>query len=468
MALATRALLRALAPTALVLVFWQFHRHATPITPRVSLHLSNLSGPSQGHFKYTDFMGDENSLAFAAGNMAVTVMQNHGEAYYVMEHLIRSGTCPADPGGITVLHIDHHDDMGLPNFQLDTLRPGGCRLQNDSECALDNANFLLAAHIRTGALKRILWLYPPHLMHADSTEASSHPIIPPHVCVLGTARVPRRDGRQYYSHRSSPSSAWGLERRFSLFTCGSSPANEEGSAVEEAARNVRAAARRRSSFRREEYVELAGREYELAVLSSAAALSARWQRRLLANGTWFARSASGASWILDLDLDYLVRREEAAPSEYLSAVHERASPLRRHYAEGARLLCALTRQCLDILSEWLRPPPAKPVIERAEAEERLSTLRHVLRGLLPARPCAVTLARSNEGAFTPLGATLMLEDAALDMLRELYGPRLDVHYLRSALGSREQTVDTYAHLGRMHRDFTEQQRRHATEPKRDG
>ena len=52
--------------------------------------------------------------------------------------------------------------------------------------------------------------------------------------------------------------------------------------------------------------------------------------------------------------------------------------------------------------------------------------RRVLHALLPSRPALATIARSNQGAFTPLRWTMEIEDALLEMLDEVYGkqPRM--------------------------------------------
>ena len=84
--------------------------------------------------------------------------------------------------------------------------------------------------------------------------------------------------------------------------------------------------------------------------------------------------------------------------------------------------------------------------------ERLHDVHRVLEQLLPSRPCLITIARSNEGAFTPLNTTLLLEDEVLSMLRSLW-PSVSVQYLRSAFGSREQTAILNARLDVMKRRY---------------
>ena len=94
-------------------------------------------------------------------------------------------------------------------------------------------------------------------------------------------------------------------------------------------------------------------------------------------------------------------------------------------------------------------PPRKPVVTPEEISSRVAGVRRVLHALLPSRPALATIARSNQGAFTPLRWTMEIEDALLEMLDEVYGKQpTGVQYLRSAFGSHTQSVSTYERLER--------------------
>eukprot|EP00966_Prymnesium_polylepis_P325537 7381515-Prymnesium_polylepis.2 len=163
------------------------------------------------------------------------------------------------------------------------------------------------------------------------------------------------------------------------------------------------------------------------------------------DGSWFP---PGHAWILDLCVDYLVERDETSDGmPELRHIDERR-PWHGH--EHTRdWLCELTLQCDRILFEKVLQPPRKPVITPEEISWRVASLRRVLHALLPSRPVLVTIARSNQGAFTPLRWTMDMEDALLVMLNEVYGKQpTGVQYLRSAFGSHTQSVSAYERLER--------------------
>ena len=106
-------------------------------------------------------------------------------------------------------------------------------------------------------------------------------------------------------------------------------------------------------------------------------------------------------------------------------------------------------QCHRILHEHTLEPPLKTEITAAEIAERVAGIEHLLHALLPSRPCLVTIARSNQGAFTPLRWTMSMEDAIVEMLERLYGRQpTGVQYLRSAFGSHEASVSTFDRIER--------------------
>lgn len=149
---------------------------------------------------------------------------------------------------------------------------------------------------------------------------------------------------------------------------------------------------------------------------------------------------------MDLDLDYFVTREEAPYNQpELSGSARRAAW--RSIESTRAWLCELTRYCTDIISERRYRAPELRVTP-GKVRERLLDVRNTLRSLLPSTPCLVTIARSNEGSFTPLNATMAIEDALLEMLRGVYGAEVvgQVQYLRSAFSSREQSLRVYARL----------------------
>lgn len=422
-------------------------------------HASARNSTSSSHVQYVDFYGDSNNLSFPAGELSCFVFQNHGEAFYVMGYAIATGTCPA---GLSVLHFDHHDDMAVPGDGFSNTGALSCYERDDDDplCALHNDNFLLGIiATRPGAIKRILWLYPPDFYPGRRYTA-------PHTCELGIARNSSTVGRRYM-HRSLDANWWGYqqcacdsfwgyeecelnarcEHQFTPYLCGSTPHNSL-SGMHDHREGVP------SRTPLSAYEAISGASYEFAVFDSATAVTRGWWPRLLGNATWFSpRPAPGSSWILDLDADYLVAPEEMpANQEHSMQEMQRLNlALHRLRKSTARWLCNLTRQCNDLLAEWSKPPTPKPDITEAELASRVAHVRRALRQLLPSQPCLVTISRSNEGAFTPLRHSLRLEDAFLNMLRELYGPALNVQYMTSAFGSRERSAAVYAQLMRARR-----------------
>ena len=393
---------------------------------------------------YTDVIGDQNSVSFPMlgenKKFGTFVFNMHGEAFYLMQHAIASGSCASRE--LSILHIDHHDDMALPGPGIDNLQPNGCLgVTDEKDCALNNDNFLIGIQAVTGIVKRIMWLYPPHLIDAPP-RGGSRPMVEPHTCLIGRARPAYRRDRRY-AHRSAGSSWWGFEpppkeNNFPLFTCGSSPANSLPGQFDH-----RDDIEERASL--DAFEVLNGRAYEFAMLATPDALTPRFAPRMLHNKTWFP----SGGWILDLDLDYFVSHEEAPCRQEKICGGDSDWALSRAVAASTRRsgLCSLTSLCEDIVAEWCHEAPHDFVTPR-KVRKRMIDVRKTLMSLLPSVPCLITIARSNEGAFTPLNSTMLIEDALLEMLREVYGEAAvgQVQYLRSAFSSREGSLRAYARL----------------------
>eukprot|EP00966_Prymnesium_polylepis_P325536 7381515-Prymnesium_polylepis.1 len=127
---------------------------------------------------------------------------------------------------LSILHVDHHDDMQLPAPGIEHMKPGQCDPDVEGECPLHNDNQQLSIIVNSsGAINRTLWLYPSYKGKEFVTT--------PHACVVGKAAAAGSHGR--FSHRTVVGEWWGLEEA-SLdraaggsrpvgagFVCGSTP-----------------------------------------------------------------------------------------------------------------------------------------------------------------------------------------------------------------------------------------------------
>ena len=383
-----------------------------------------------------DHYGEESMLHFPRdGSFATLIFQNHGEAYNIMSLALRAHAIPADDN-VAILHIDHHDDMQLPEAGFESMEPAQCDPDRESECPLHNDNQQLATVIKSaGAVNRTLWLYPAY----KGTEW----VTPPHVCVVG------KNSHGRYSHRTIAGEWWGLEDAGQHvvppgrgFVCGSTPYfAAPGGDEHDPTRPTREPL---DAFER-----VATYEYAQASLADVGLRSASRDPAVVAvrdvlhgNSSWFL---PGKAWVLDIDIDYLVERPETSVG----------NPSRTDVIRAIRIertldwLCDLTVQCSRIVSELDLEPPPKPEISQVEIADRVAGVEVVLRDLLPSRPCLVTIARSNQGAFTPLRWTMAMEDAVIAMLERLYGKQpTGVQYLRSAFGSHDASVATFERIER--------------------
>lgn len=233
---------------------------------------------------YTDVRGDQNAVNFPlsgdARKFGTFVFNMHGEAFYLMQHAIASGSCASSE--LSILHVDLHDDMALPGPGIDNLQPGACiDVEDEKACALNNDNFLIGIAAATGIVKRILWLYPPHLF--GSPPDGSRQVVEPHTCMIGRARPEYRRDRRY-AHRSAGSSWWGYEAPPKggehLLVCGSSPKNSLPGQFDH-----REDIEERASL--DSFESLEGRAYEFATLETPDALGARFAQRMVRNQSWF-------------------------------------------------------------------------------------------------------------------------------------------------------------------------------------
>lgn len=136
-------------------------------------------------------------------------------------------------------------------------------------------------------------------------------------------------------------------------------------------------------------------------------------------------------YILDIDLDYLIKMEET-PQD---APEERGAEARRESeAAMSRIqswLCKISAQCFDIPNELRQGIPSKTAITEAELQERMAPIRELL-ARLPFKPCLVTMARSNEGGNLPLQATHAIEQSMLDAIHWAFGEEIPTQYTKAA------------------------------------
>ena len=408
--------------------------------------------PRLAYVAYRDHFGDRIRLGFARlgdadeeapyhGLFSTVVMMNHGEAAQVWLAAVRAGACPAE--GVAVLHVDKHSDMEAPDGDLRYLFPrgaasavsgdarahcghradsttrnsggpaGGLAARNlgDTPCPLQNDNYILSAvALAPALLDDVVWVYPMHCDHQIACRRSEA-----HACELGR----RASDGAAHAFREAGAEAWGSkyisdwEREGTLtyehtrnykLKCGEHPHREEG--------------RGPTHHPRAEFEALPRSGYTYAVMHTNAALAGA-----LDVDPATSRYQEG-SYILDIDLDYLITKEECAQE---SSSELGAAALRAGQRAARRIddwLCPLTAQCGAIISELTMAPPEKTSITEAELEARVQPVRALLRSL-PGPPCLVTVARSNEGANMPLAATIAMENAVLDALAEAFGDGKD-------------------------------------------
>ena len=382
-----------------------------------------------------DHLGEASMLRFRTdGSFATFIFQNHGEAYNIMALALATHFIPP---GLAILHIDHHDDMELPGPGIELMKPAQCNADYEPGCPLHNDNQLLATIIKSaGAVNRIMWLYPAYTTQTITTA--------PHTCVLGKAHAV--NGR--YSHRTVLGKWWGLENASEQvqppgmgIVCGSTPFFKSPGMYEyDPTRPLHEPLNA--------YKPLVKYDFAMTALSHVLPRATSTDPAVVAVrevvhgiASWFPPKKP---WILDIDLDYLIQREETADGN----PHLKAGT-GQDFKHTLSWLCNLTVQCHRIMHERELEPPLKPEITDAEIRERVSGVYRVLKALLPSRPCLITIARSNQGAFTPLRWTMAIEDAILVMLEQLYGRQpIGVQYLRSAFGSHDVSVATFDRIER--------------------
>ena len=252
-----------------------------------------------------------------------------------------------------------------------------------------------------------------------------------------------------YSHRTLSGEWWGLEDAGQHvvpagrgFVCGSTPYfTAPGEDEHDPTRPTREPLDTYKPLVTYEYAQASLADALLGGMSREPAVVAM-REVLHGSASWFA---PGKMWVLDIDIDYLVEWSETPDGN--APRSDMMNGLRIHRI--LRWLCKLTVQCRRIVYELELEPPTKLEISQAEIADRVAGIEELLRDLLPSRPCLVTIARSNQGGFTPLRWTMAMEDAVVAMLERVYGKQpTGVQYLRSAFGSRDVSVATFERIER--------------------
>ena len=334
---------------------------------------------------------------------------------------------------LSVFHVDKHDDMELPEKSEGTKNPvdwkrfvrappGTPTIDVDPRhSGLANNNFQLAL-VLTGAASRLFWLYPDFdCAHCDYGWEPSH------ACEVGLA-----DDGEYISRPVHP-----MSRDDTV---------KHGLACAAFDRTLSKQMFIQGSPHLTRTISL-GQQYNFSMMSASERRDGATMPR-----EWFS---SDQGWILDIDLDYFVDDEQSPkmghllleeglarnPNKEMQVMYESLEKLRLSLSDdesaplpqlprsvekmyspkGLRRLlkwfCTLTHEfyCTSMLLFELFKVPFR-AISAEHVRDRMGRLVQRLRET-NMKPCMITVARSNIGGYTPLAATLELEEALLQMLR---------------------------------------------------
>jgi hypothetical protein len=386
-------------------------------------------------------MGGKRALQPHAESMRtkaeITIIQTHGAALPVWRASITAGICPT---GATVVHVDKHDDMEPPqitreadfqrfapiyreilglsnsNSSLDELAlQCGAHCTSACRCVLQNNNFITTA-VLLGLVSHILWLFPDFPCAHCAYER-----MPLHECEMlsnhGKGDLVFRPDAQTVARSSAADGSstpcgthleWDVQRRVLTAAAGASELLSSSRGV------MRAREPRQYS-------------YEARAISEAIGANPPHTAKL------------DGAWILDVDLDFLVTDDESPrmrniwhqpgagtdDGAELSAAEIAARFDAAKLARVQRWACdampALTDMCNVVFRAQLvaGPPPSLP---RPEVARRLSGVEKMLRQRWGASrpPCAVTVARSLEGGYTPVAHARLLEEQVVAMVRRVF------------------------------------------------
>ena len=308
------------------------------------------------------------------------VMQDHED---VIENWL-------DVAGASILHVDKHDDLELPEPSF-ACRPGG---QGQGPLAgIRNNNFLLAAAFCSIA-SRLLWVHPDfrcdHCSYHSSSAAGTHR------CEIGRTGNDGGAGKGEFVVRPLNRSSI---QRGDVRACGASRPEW----ASPTARLVHTA------------------PFELAVTPISLFSAGLTAEAAAGRGGWFLRP-----WILDFDLDYLVDDSQAPKMRGPPDIEFDHDAPRRHFDQDE----------LERLRKWLAVrrigfprniaaydvrigEPPQPIASQL-LQERLYVLEGALRPLRANPPLRVCIVRSNWGGYTPIEQTAQLEAAAVGMLRRVF------------------------------------------------
>lgn len=378
--------------------------------------------------------GQMRSTASAPAAGFVSVVAYHGHAIAAWRDMIRSGKCRA---GAALVHVDKHADMEPPWVVLEPdvqplvasllerlgptmqtnisitgfTHPCSSHCRMNCSCFLRNNNFITTAAM-DGIIDQILWLYPDFPCSQCGYGRSQR-----HSCLMARAT----DDGCVTIQRERSQSQRNDSHRTSALSCAENV---------ETARDTPSLAPMARGLRR---------HYTLEVSSVSSALGADHSvnnERVLS-----AQSLrDDADWILDVDLDFLVPDEESPKARNIqmynldSSSSELPEELARQVFDwdaveqakrwACKAMTALTDLCAVSVQSQLvggRPLPLQPHTVRS----RLSHVERLLTTQWGARrpPCAVTIARSLEGGYTPIAHTRLLEEQVVAMIRRVFHSR---------------------------------------------
>lgn len=373
----------------------------------------------------------------------ISIIQTHGAALPVFQAAVNSGACPA---GATVVHVDKHDDMQPPqilreaefqrfgpdfreilglndsNASLDALAlTCDAHCNSACRCVLQNNNFITTA-VMLGLASHVLWLYPDFHCAQCAYER-----VPLHQCELLAD-----NGDLRFRPSAAPSST---------VAEGSSRITPCGTHIEwDAHRRVLTAIASESPLLSSSRGIVRTRgptRYSFEACAVGEALGSQPPR---INASSHRPGSEGAGWILDFDLDFLVPDNESprmrnlrhqtpgtdesegaqlSPSQVESLFDKDRLASVRQWACAAMPI--LADMCdVVFLAQLTVEPPQPP--SRAEVARRLSGIEMLLTRHWGASrpPCAITVARSLEGGYTPIGYARLLEEETVAMVRRVF------------------------------------------------
>ena len=344
-----------------------------------------------------------------ASALPLAIFHDHGVALDSwMTH------CPA--GRLSVLHIDKHDDLEVPE-NVAWVRKYKCRKHTRR-----NNDFIVAA-AACDRVDRVAWIRGDFASSSGMREYE-----PAHRCRIGRLSAESACTQVFGERRTCKAGEYAFAPMDLVPSAGlqhgggsgarCDPFPERGACASFGPCVTNASALQDTS------------EYEFAVMREAEAVRGASVLGSLGNVSEWLLGAEARPWILDVDLDYFVddlhspktaALQKSALGELVGEVTSAAEvdALCEGFMELADAAGTSASVCCDLVFELMILPKV-PRLNWQEVRHSMRQLRILLQGM-PTPPCLVTVARSIVGLYTPLADALELEQRTLGLLEEVFG-----------------------------------------------